>query len=96
MQAGASDDGRDLAAEITDIVFSVQQNIERIESLLRRHQNAGRQSAVARPDQVKILPGVMPVVGHTRAEAEDRFERLQRLIPDYVGLEICRPRSAWI
>lgn len=87
VQAGASDDGRDLAAEITDIVFSVQQNIKEskvfYDDIKMRVANHGRA-----PDQVKILPGVMPVVGQTRAEAEDRFERLQRLIPDYVGLEI--------
>lgn len=87
VQAGASDDGRDLAAEITDIVFSVQQDVKEskafyddIKARVARHGRA--------PDQVKILPGVMPVVGRTRAEAEDRFERLQHLIPEDIGLEM--------
>lgn len=87
VQAGASDDGRDLAATFTDIVFSVQQDLREskafYDDMKARAVQHGRS-----PDQIKILPGVMPVVGRTRAEAEDRFERLQRLIPVDIGLEM--------
>ena len=33
------------------------------------------------PDHLKILPGVNLYVGRTAAEAEERFQELQSLIP---------------
>jgi alkanesulfonate monooxygenase SsuD/methylene tetrahydromethanopterin reductase-like flavin-dependent oxidoreductase (luciferase family) len=34
------------------------------------------------------MPGVSPVVGRTRAEAQSKFDALQALIPDEVGLAL--------
>jgi alkanesulfonate monooxygenase SsuD/methylene tetrahydromethanopterin reductase-like flavin-dependent oxidoreductase (luciferase family) len=40
------------------------------------------------PDELKILPGLNPVVGHTAAEAEEKHRFLQSLIHPDVGLEL--------
>jgi alkanesulfonate monooxygenase SsuD/methylene tetrahydromethanopterin reductase-like flavin-dependent oxidoreductase (luciferase family) len=37
---------------------------------------------------MKILPGVFPVVGRTRQEANDKFEELQALLEPSVGLDM--------
>ena len=38
------------------------------------------------PDDLKIMPGVMPIVGRTESEARDKFAELQALIDPAVGL----------
>jgi alkanesulfonate monooxygenase SsuD/methylene tetrahydromethanopterin reductase-like flavin-dependent oxidoreductase (luciferase family) len=42
-------------------------------------------------DDLKILPGIMPVVGKTQAEAEDYHEELQQLVLPQDGGRRCRP-----
>jgi len=38
----------------------------------------GRMAKYGRsPDQLAVLPGVMPIIGHTEAEARDKLSRLQ-------------------
>ena len=40
------------------------------------------------PDDLKIMPGLFPVVGRTEAEARAKFEELQALIDPVVGLAL--------
>ncbi len=83
VQAGQSEDGRDLAAETAEVVFTVQQDFEQAKAFyadIRKRAAAYGRS----PDSLKILPGIMLVVGKTKAEAEDKYEALQSLIhPDF-------------
>jgi alkanesulfonate monooxygenase SsuD/methylene tetrahydromethanopterin reductase-like flavin-dependent oxidoreductase (luciferase family) len=37
-------------------------------------------------DDLKIMPGIRPIVGRTRQEAQDKFDKLQSLIDPLVGL----------
>lgn len=87
VQAGASDVGRDLAARTADVVFTAAQTFDSAKSFYddvkARTRAAGRD-----PDQVKIMPGVSPVVAESRAEAQAKFDALQDLIPDEVGLAL--------
>lgn len=87
VQAGASDDGKDFAAEFAEVIFTnfLSADAGRAYSLdLRaRVQARGRQG-----DQVKILPGLSPVVGVDKAEAEVKFAHLQSLIDPVVGREM--------
>jgi len=83
VQAGQSDAGRELAAQTAEVVFSVQQQIEPAREyysdLKARAAKYGRP-----PDAIKVMPGVVPVVGRTKLEAEQKFEKLQALIhPDF-------------
>ena len=83
VQAGQSEDGRDLAAETAEVVFTVQQDLGQAKAFYADLKK--RASAYGRsPDAIKILPGVMVIVGKTKAEAEEKYERLQALIhPDF-------------
>lgn len=84
-QAGSSGPGRDLGAGIADVVFTAQLVFEEArafhDDLKLRAQQLGRQ-----PDDVKIMPGIVPVIGRTAQEAEEKYEELQSLIHPDVGL----------
>ena len=85
VQAGASDDGQDFAARWAEVVFTAAQNIDQA----REFYGRVKERAVGHgrdPEQVKVLPGVFPVVGRTRAEAEDKYAVLQELVDPVVGL----------
>ncbi|MGV1908549.1 MULTISPECIES: LLM class flavin-dependent oxidoreductase [Agrobacterium] len=85
VQAGSSDAGRDLAARTAEVVFTVQPNLESAKKFYSdvktRAADFGRD-----PTQIKILPGLFPVVGRSQAEAEAKLEELQDLIQPVVGL----------
>jgi len=79
VQAGSSRDGRDFAARYAEAVFTAQQTLAEGQAfyadLKRRAAAAGRD-----PDGVKILPGIVPVLGSTEAEARELEAELDRLI----------------
>jgi len=85
-QAGSSEAGRDLAARTADVVFTAQTRIDEAKSFY-----ADIKSRAARygrgPDDIKIMPGLTPVLGRTMAEARDNYEYLQALMPDDVALQ---------
>ena len=81
-QAGSSEAGRD-RGRTADVVFTAQTRIED-EGFLRRHQEAHRPPAA--PDDIKIMPGLTPVLGRTMEEAQANYEYLQTLLPDDVAL----------
>jgi alkanesulfonate monooxygenase SsuD/methylene tetrahydromethanopterin reductase-like flavin-dependent oxidoreductase (luciferase family) len=87
VQAGASDVGRDLAARTADVVFTAAQTFEEAKAFY--DDLKGRMAAYGRePDDIKIMPGVSPVVAETEAEAREKHEELQALIPDDVGVAL--------
>jgi len=87
VQAGASDVGRDLAARTADVVFTAAQTFEEAKAFY--DDLKGRMAAYGRePDDIKIMPGVSPVVAKTEAEAREKHEELQTLIPDDVGVAL--------
>ncbi|TRC89394.1 LLM class flavin-dependent oxidoreductase [Mesorhizobium sp. WSM4310] len=87
VQAGASDVGRDLAARTADVVFTAAQTFEEAKAFY--NDLKGRMAAYGRePDDIKIMPGVSPVVAETEAEAWEKHEELQELIPDDVGVAL--------
>lgn len=87
VQAGASDVGRDLAARTADVVFTAAQTFEEAKAFY--DDLKGRMAAYGRePDDIKIMPGVSPVVAETEAEAREKHEELQALIPDDVGMAL--------
>jgi len=85
VQAGASDQGRELAAATADVVYAAAQTLEDArayyQDVKRRMPRYGRH-----PDQLKIMPGLMAVPGRTRQEAQDRYQVLQELVQPVVGL----------
>jgi FMN-dependent oxidoreductase (nitrilotriacetate monooxygenase family) len=86
VQAGQSDDGRDLAGETAEVTFTVQQDLEAgrafYADIKRRAAAYGRP-----PGAIKVMPGVMPVIGQTRAEAAEKYDRLQALLSPELGIK---------
>jgi alkanesulfonate monooxygenase len=85
IQAGSSDDGQSFAAQFAEVVFTAQQEIDAARAFCRSiGEQVGRRGRSR--DAVKILPGVCPIVGRTKAEAEDKLAMLQDLVDPVVGL----------
>jgi len=38
------------------------------------------------PDEIRIFPGIMPIVGRTEAEAQEKYEELRSMVDDSVGI----------
>jgi FMN-dependent oxidoreductase (nitrilotriacetate monooxygenase family) len=79
VQAGSSHDGKNFAARYAEAVFTAQQTFAEAAAfytdLKARTLAAGRN-----PDHIKILPGLVPVIGSTEAEARRRDAELAELI----------------
>ncbi len=91
LQAGGSDRGQNLAARTADVVFSVVQDFEEAKvaysDLKQRVRRFGRD-----PDSVTILPGVMPIIGKTDAQARDVLNTLQSYVDSKEGLAMLSSR----
>ncbi|MFJ3770514.1 LLM class flavin-dependent oxidoreductase [Streptomyces sp. NPDC090075] len=76
VQAGSSEDGKAFAARYAEAVFTAQQTIEEARDfyadLKARTAAAGRD-----PDHIKVLPGIVPVIGSTEAEARAHEQLLE-------------------
>lgn len=75
VQAGSSRDGIGLAATQADLAFTAQDTIE--DSLAYRAALKEAAEAGGRSGYLKVLPGIMPIVGRTDAEAREKFAALQ-------------------
>jgi FMN-dependent oxidoreductase (nitrilotriacetate monooxygenase family) len=85
VQAGASEQGRELAAATADLVYAVHPTREVARAFYADVK--GRLGKYGRAeDDLKILPALRPVVGRTAAEAQAKFDQLQELLDPLVGL----------
>ncbi|MEM9964800.1 MAG: LLM class flavin-dependent oxidoreductase, partial [Asticcacaulis sp.] len=79
VQAGSSEDGRALASETAEIVFTAQQHIDAAthftQSLKALAESKGRE-----PGSLLVLPGVSIYVGETREEAQAKFDALHAFV----------------
>ncbi|MCB8882764.1 LLM class flavin-dependent oxidoreductase [Acidisoma cellulosilytica] len=79
VQAGASEAGRQLAAETAEVIFGSARTIEDGKRFYADVK--GRMKAIGRnPDGLKILPGVLVVVGRTTEEARAKLALLDSLV----------------
>jgi FMN-dependent oxidoreductase (nitrilotriacetate monooxygenase family) len=85
VQAGASEQGRELAAATADLVYAIHPTKAAAQAyyadIKSRMTKYGRE-----PSELKILPALRPVVARTEQEAHSKFERLQDLLEPLVGL----------
>ncbi|MFF2517145.1 LLM class flavin-dependent oxidoreductase [Streptomyces sp. NPDC058086] len=106
VQAGSSEDGKTFAARYAEAVFTAQQTLADAQAfytdLKSRTAAAGRD-----PEHIKVLPGIVPVLGSTQAEARaneqvledhivythgvDRLEHLLQLEPGTLELDAQLP-----
>jgi len=87
VQAGASDEGRDLAAATADVVFTAHETLESAKEFYADVK--GRMSKYGRhPDQLKIMPGLFVTVAPSEDEAREKFQVLQDLIHPEIGVSL--------
>jgi alkanesulfonate monooxygenase len=82
VQAGASEAGRQFAAETSEAIFASSRTIE--DGRRFYADMKGRMKALGRPpEHMKILPGALVIVAPTHAEAEEKRALLDSLVhPD--------------
>ena len=83
VQAGSSESGKDFAAEYAEAVFTAQRTLEEGQAFYRdlksRLPKYGRSA-----DELRVLPGLVPFIAGTRAEALALEQEFTDLIsPDY-------------
>ena len=91
VQAGSSEDGKRLAAMHADLNFALVRTIEEGQRYRKdfdeRLRKLGRQ-----PSDLKILPGILPIVAKSKSEAQEKRDFLETLVPDQVGVDLV---SSW-
>lgn len=87
IQAGASESGRDFAAQHAEAIFTAWQTLDEAKDFYSdikgRLQQFGRS-----PEDVKIMPGVFPIIGRTEQEADELEAKLKDLIHPSVGVAL--------
>lgn len=76
VQAGSSAAGQAFAAACAEAMFTVQNDLPRARLFYSRVKDAVEQSGRPR-DALKIMPGLIPFIGSTEAEAQAKYERLR-------------------
>ncbi|MER8427673.1 LLM class flavin-dependent oxidoreductase [Mesorhizobium sp. M1403] len=79
VQAGASEAGRQLAAETAEVVFAAHANLAAGQRFYADVKSRAEQAGRAR-DQIKILPGAFVIVGDTVEEARAKRATLDSLV----------------
>jgi FMN-dependent oxidoreductase (nitrilotriacetate monooxygenase family) len=92
VQAGSSDDGKNLAAKYADLNFALVRNID--EGKAYRADFDVRLAKFGRtPESLRILPGILPIVAASDEEVRKIESQLDSLIPEQVGIDLV---SSWV
>lgn len=87
IQAGASETGRDFAAEVAEVVFTAQNSLPDAQvfysDIRSRAEVCGRD-----PDGLVVMPGLFPVLGTSEEDAAARLSEMQDLIHPTVGIAL--------
>ena len=86
VQAGASEDGMNLAAETADVVFAATPTLEVARSFYARLKEKVAQAG-RDPDHVLVMPGFQVMIGRTEEEAREKYQALLDLIPTEIGVQ---------
>lgn len=90
VQAGSSEDGKELAAATAEAIFTAWTSREEAQAFYTDVK--GRMAKYGRrPEQLLVLPGISPVIGRTEEEARAKWAELQALIHPSVGLNVLQP-----
>lgn len=85
VQAGAGEQGREIAAKYADVVYATPDNLPAAVSYYASLK--GRLAKYGRSEnELVVMPALVPIVGRTVREAEDKLEQLQALVDPLVGL----------
>ncbi|EFM11096.1 Nitrilotriacetate monooxygenase component A/pristinamycin IIA synthase subunit A [Paenibacillus curdlanolyticus YK9] len=85
VQAGSSEDGKEFAAQYAEAIFTAQQTLAEGQQFYADVK--GRLAKYGRdPDQIKILPGICPIIAPTESEAKEKEQELNELTVPAYGL----------
>jgi FMN-dependent oxidoreductase (nitrilotriacetate monooxygenase family) len=85
VQAGASEQGLEIAAANADLVYSAPHDIATAKAYYAELK--GRLPKYGRaPGDLLILPGLSPYVGRTMQEARDKYDQMNALVDPLLGL----------
>ena len=79
LQAGSSGPGIALAAAYAEAVFTAQRTLEDGQKFYRELKQATSEYG-RNPDHIKVLPGIVPIIGGTEEEAQAKERRLDDLL----------------
>jgi FMN-dependent oxidoreductase (nitrilotriacetate monooxygenase family) len=85
VQAGGSSAGLEFAAMVAEVIFAAQGKREeavRFRSRVRARMPAHRRD----PDLLRVLPGLVPILGSTEQEALEKEKMLNELLHPAVGI----------
>ncbi len=85
IQAGSSGRGKAFAARWSEVIFALQPSMERMRAF-KADVSTALVDAGRAPDASKVLMAIMPFVGESRAEAEEKRDLHDSLIDPLVGL----------
>ena len=85
VQAGSSGPGRELAARTAEVIFTAAETLKEGQAFYadvkERMKKYGRAAS-----EVAVMPGLFPVIGRTKEEAQEKYDHLQSLVQPEVGL----------
>ena len=81
VQAGASGPGKSLAARVADCLFTAQSELADGKAFYDELKTKAAQFG-RRPEQVRIMPGIVPIIGRTDEEAQELRAQLLANITD--------------
>jgi FMN-dependent oxidoreductase (nitrilotriacetate monooxygenase family) len=85
MQAGASSRGKDFAARWGEVIFTIQTSLPGMKNYY--DDVKGRLASYGRrPEHMKVLPTVQPIVGETELIAKERQAFINEMIDPIVGV----------
>ena len=88
VQAGASDDGMDVAARFAEVIFSAHLTMEPCQQYFKEIKTRAHDKFGRNPDHLKVMPGLSAYVGRTEEEANEKFEYQNSLMHPMVAREI--------
>lgn len=81
IQAGASEQGRDYAAQHAEYVFGLQLNTAGMRAFSDDIRKRAVKKFGRKPEEVKIMYGIQVILGHTEAEARAKQKMMADLVP---------------
>jgi len=85
IQAGSSGRGKAFAARWSEVIFALQPSLERMRKF-KAEVDEAIAAANRPPGASKVLMSMMPFVGESRSEAEEKRDRHDALVDPLVGL----------
>ncbi|HVK54225.1 MAG TPA: LLM class flavin-dependent oxidoreductase [Burkholderiales bacterium] len=83
----SSDVGQELAAQYAEVLLTAQQTLAEAQTFYGATKEKAIQYGRS-PDDIKIMPGIFPIIGESEQEAREKYEELQELVDSQSGLAL--------